>query len=107
MPRALSMHPALGIRAGYGRLPGFFPSCFLPASMPEFLTGNPMPVSASTFVHRQNADGKIDSICVRCITVIASGQWEAELERAESEHRCNPNRLDELRDMMLDSRYPK
>lgn len=64
-----------------------------------------MRVSASTFVHRQNSDGKIDSICTRCITVIASGRREGELERAESEHRCNPNRLDDLQDLMLDSHY--
>lgn len=52
----------------------------------------------SPFAHRENDDGTIDSICIECITVIASGEWE-DLERAESEHKCDRQRIEYLREM--------
>jgi hypothetical protein len=45
------------------------------------------------FVRRNNADGTIDSICRKCLFTIASSRAEAELERAEHTHRCDPHRL--------------
>jgi hypothetical protein len=46
------------------------------------------------FVHRANADGTIDSFCRKCFMTIASSQWEADLERAESSHQCDPIQLE-------------
>jgi hypothetical protein len=46
------------------------------------------------FVHRTNTDGTIDSFCRKCFMTIASSQWEAELERAESVHKCDPIQLE-------------
>jgi hypothetical protein len=54
------------------------------------LTGQPI------YVHRINADGTIDSICRKCFITIASSQWEAELLRSESAHRCDSLRLEYL-----------
>jgi hypothetical protein len=46
------------------------------------------------FVHRTNADGTIDSFCRKCFLTVASSQWEAELEHAESNHKCDPIHLE-------------
>ena len=35
----------------------------------------------------------MDSICSKCAITIASSPWEAELERAEKTHECDPERL--------------
>jgi hypothetical protein len=50
----------------------------------------------SLFVHRDNADGTIDSFCRKCFMTIASSQWEANLERAEQNHKCDPIHLELL-----------
>lgn len=42
------------------------------------------------FVHRDNADGTIASFCRGCFMTVASSRWEAELERAENNHKCDP-----------------
>jgi hypothetical protein len=52
------------------------------------LTSHPL------FVHRINADGSIDSFCRKCLITVASSPWEAELERAESKHGCDPLQLE-------------
>ena len=49
------------------------------------------------FVHRVNSDGTTVSFCRECFATVASSMWEAELERAESTHRCDPSRLEYLR----------
>ena len=41
------------------------------------------------YPHRTNADGTIDSICVRCHITIGRSTWEAELERMEASHVCD------------------
>ena len=46
------------------------------------------------FVHRTNTDGVIDSFCRKCLITVASSQWEAELERAEGTHHCDPIQLE-------------
>jgi hypothetical protein len=61
----------------------------------------------SVFAHRNNPDGTIDSICRECLLTIASSQWEADLERAESSHKCDPHRVEELRKAITDHRKAK
>ena len=51
-------------------------------------------MSHPPFVHRINKDGSIDSFCRKCLITVASSQWEAELERAESKHGCDPLQLE-------------
>ena len=50
-------------------------------------------ILASEFPHRSNKDGTIDSICPHCYVTIGRATWEADLDRMESEHVCNPQRL--------------
>ena len=40
------------------------------------------------FTHRSNGNGSMDSICSRCYETVATSMWEAELERAEEDHKC-------------------
>lgn len=47
------------------------------------------------FSHRFNLDGSIDSICHRCFATIGTAFQEADLERLEEVHACNPE--EELR----------
>ena len=42
------------------------------------------------FVHRSNRDGTTDTICRSCFTTVATAIWEAELERRERGHACDP-----------------
>ena len=50
--------------------------------------------SASTpharFPHRDNQDGSIDSICPRCFVTVGTSSREADLERIEASHVCDP-----------------
>ncbi len=55
-----------------------------------------MPVNQPLFVHRYKADGTIASFCRSCFMTIASSQWEADLERAECNHKCDPIQLEHL-----------
>jgi hypothetical protein len=55
-----------------------------------------MPVKLSPFVHRNNSDGTIDSICTECIMVIATSRLEAALQEDEEGHKCDPFRLEYL-----------
>jgi hypothetical protein len=52
------------------------------------------------FVHRINADETIDSFCRKCLITVASSQWEAELERAEGRHECDPVQLEYVRGIL-------
>lgn len=45
------------------------------------------------YAHRVNEDGTLDSICPCCFLTIATSTWEADLERMELLHVCDPNRL--------------
>jgi hypothetical protein len=45
------------------------------------------------FPHRINRDGTIDSICSRCYVTIGTSTTEADLERIEMTHVCEPGRL--------------
>lgn len=45
------------------------------------------------FVHRGNRDGTIDSICRQCYVTVGTSVWEAELDQAEQDHACDPDRL--------------
>lgn len=49
--------------------------------------------SSSRFPHRINRDGTIDSICPHCYVTIGTSTWEADLERMEAAHVCEPARL--------------
>ena len=46
---------------------------------------------AAQFAHRMNKNGTIDSICPRCYTTIATSIWEADLDRTEATHICDPS----------------
>ena len=48
------------------------------------------------FVHRDNADGTTATFCRRCYMTVASSQREADLERAERYHKCDPIELEYL-----------
>jgi hypothetical protein len=56
-----------------------------------------MPWAESHFAHRLNEDGTTDSICKVCFVTVANATWEADLESAEREHKCEPWRLERLR----------
>ena len=45
------------------------------------------------FPHRMNKDGTTDSICPQCFTTIGCSTWEADLDRMEAAHLCDPARL--------------
>jgi len=45
------------------------------------------------FSHRMNKDGTTDSICPRCFVTIGRFTWEADLDRMEAAHSCDPVRL--------------
>lgn len=53
--------------------------------------------SRLTFAHRNNPDGTTDSICRQCFTTVFTSIWEAELERAERDHVCDPATLHQWR----------
>jgi hypothetical protein len=38
----------------------------------------------------------IVSFCPKCFMTIASSQWDADLERAEGNHKCDPIQLEYL-----------
>lgn len=48
------------------------------------------PIHHPDFVHRSNRDGTTDTICRSCFATVATAIWEAELERKERSHSCNP-----------------
>ena len=45
------------------------------------------------FPHRMKKDGTIDSICPRCFETVGCSTWEADLDRMEAAHACDPARL--------------
>lgn len=48
------------------------------------------------FVHRSNRNGTTDSICRSCFITVANAMWEAELERKERVHACDPWTVERL-----------
>ena len=55
-----------------------------------------MPANHSVyfeFTHHMNKNGTIDSICPRCFTTVGCSTWEADLDRMEAQHVCEPARL--------------
>lgn len=56
-----------------------------------------MVPSDSDFVHRSNSNGTTDSICKSCFLTIATAMWEADLDSAERQHKCDPFRLSSLK----------
>ena len=49
------------------------------------------------FVHRENSDGTIDSICLICFLTVATAQTEPELVSVEASHQCDPYELATLK----------
>jgi len=45
------------------------------------------------FPHRMNKNGTIDSVCPRCFATVGCSTWEADLDRMEAAHVCDPARL--------------
>jgi hypothetical protein len=43
------------------------------------------------FPHRRNPNGSFDSICLKCLLTIANARTEAELEKHDKDHVCNPS----------------
>jgi hypothetical protein len=64
-----------------------------------------MLVNAPLFVHRDAADGTTASFCRKCFITVASSQREADLERAERNHECDPIELEYLDGIL--NRMPK
>ena len=54
---------------------------------------SPHPAACFEFSHRMNKDGTTDSICPRCFITVGRSTWEAELDRMEAAHTCDPVRL--------------
>jgi hypothetical protein len=52
--------------------------------------------AATTFVHRKNSDGTVDSICLFCYLTIGNEKSEGALISHEREHACSPLRGDRL-----------
>lgn len=42
------------------------------------------------FSHRPNRYGTTDSICLKCFATVCASTWEADLDRAEEQHVCDP-----------------
>lgn len=42
------------------------------------------------FSHRPNWDGTFDSICRECFVTVATAKREADLEKPEKMHACDP-----------------
>jgi len=56
-----------------------------------------MASSLPDFVRRSNPDGKMDSICTKCYSTVATSTWEADLDSAELCHHCESWRLEYFR----------
>jgi len=50
-----------------------------------------------SFIRRSNDDATIDSICSRCFATVGPSLQQADLERAEQNHICNPSRAEHFR----------
>jgi hypothetical protein len=50
---------------------------------------NPNP-PLPRLAHCDNHDGSVDSICTIFFVTVATSQWEADLDKAEQDHVCNP-----------------
>lgn len=64
--------------------------------------------TGSPFTHRPVPGGDTVSFCNQCFETIATSHWEAELDRAEQRHVCNPYTLDyweKLRDGLRDQKF--
>jgi len=48
---------------------------------------------APEFAHRMNLDGTTDSICPRCYVTVCNSRWQMEMERMETGHVCDTERL--------------
>ena len=53
----------------------------------------------SSFTRRLNDDATIDSICPRCFATVGPCLLEADLEKAEQDHVCNPWRVEHYRSL--------
>lgn len=54
---------------------------------------SPAIQAGTQFVHRSNRNGTTDTICRQCLTTVATATWEAELDRAERVHACEPGMM--------------
>ena len=52
-----------------------------------------------SFPHRLNDDATIDSICPRCFVTVGHGLQEADVERTEHNHVCNPWLVEHYREL--------
>jgi hypothetical protein len=59
------------------------------------------------FTHRPNPDGTTATFCNKCFKTVASAQWEAELERAERTHVCDPLILEHWESLSDPHRFNK
>jgi hypothetical protein len=46
------------------------------------------PAKERQFIYRQNPDGSIDAICLKCIRTAATAKQQWKLEQDEREHIC-------------------
>ena len=47
-----------------------------------------LSLSATTFAHRHNEGGTVDSICCSCFATIATRSLDEDLRMAEAHHAC-------------------
>lgn len=50
-----------------------------------------------SFVHRNNGDGTLDSICTCCFTTVGTERCESNLETSEKQHVCDDCTVDTIR----------
>ena len=59
-----------------------------------------MGLCLNGYRHRHNENGTIDSICVQCFATVATCNLEADLNRLERGHTCDPLQLEYLRELL-------
>lgn len=58
---------------------------------------SPALSAGARFAHRSNRNGTTDTICRQCFATVATAIWEADLDRAERTHTCDPCMLQSMK----------
>lgn len=58
-----------------------------------------LTLTTIAYARRHNADGTTDSICRHCFITVVTAWREADLNRAELDHACDPNLLEYWNEM--------
>ncbi len=49
--------------------------------------------AAPTFIRRATPQGTMDSLCAECLITVCTSPEEADIQRAEQDHVCDPRLL--------------